>query len=140
MCLKNQTWIGIILSLGGVAWCPPSGSKLALLFARGNPTAATGNATSDLCVRSFCGWKASILASTSDLNATVSGGLTPDNIISALLVFRLGNVALFNIISILLDILGSSNCEFLIAADVLVIYQKINKRKQKIKYEPIRNR
>lgn len=123
--------MGIILSLGGAAFGLLSGSKLELLLVCGT-AAATGNATSDLCVRSFCGWKASILASTSDLNATVSDGLTPASVISALLVFRLGSVALFNVISILLDILGSSDCEFSVpvTSDVLDIY-----RNKKIRYK-----
>lgn len=88
-----------------------SGSKLELLLVCGT-AAATGKATSDRCVRSFCGWNASILASSSDLNA--KGDSAPEDFelvieISALLVFRgLGKVALFRVISILLDIFGSS--------------------------------
>lgn len=85
-----------------------SGSKLELLLVCGI-AAATGKATSDRCVRSFCGWNASILASSSDLNAKGDSDFPPVIEISALLVFRgLGKVALFRVISILLDIFGSS--------------------------------
>lgn len=107
----------MILSLGR-DFVRTSGSKLLLLIVCGI-AAATGNATSDLCVLNF-GWKASILASTSDLNAGYSGDLIPDNIISALLVFLgLGKVALFNVISILLDIFGSSCGIVVIGSDML---------------------
>lgn len=94
-----------------------SGSRLELLLACGT-AAATGKATSDLCVLNFCGWKVSALASGSDLNGVLSSDLTPDRVISALLVFRgLGNVALFNVISILLDFFGSSVTVLLIFDD-----------------------
>lgn len=124
MCFRSEdstsridTWIGIILSFG----VPPalglvSGSKLELRLACGT-AAATGNATSERCVRSFCGWNASILASSSDLKANGASdleGFTLVREISALLVFRgLGRVALFKVISILLDIFGSSGSSLL---------------------------
>lgn len=107
LIFQDFTWIGIILSLGAIL-AAPSGSRLELRLACGT-TAATGKATSDLWVRSFCGWKASIFASTSLLNAALSGDFIPERVISALLVLRcLGKVALFNVISILLDTVGSS--------------------------------
>lgn len=99
--------MGIIVSFGKHL-ALKSGSRLADLLACGTE-AATGKAISDLCVLSL-GWKASIFAFISVLKAgLLSGEFTPAKVISALLVFLgLGNVALLRVISILLDICGSS--------------------------------